>query len=1120
MAEIKNMDDDFSKKEEEILKFWEENKVFDKIREKNKGNEKWSFLDGPITANNPMGVHHAWGRTYKDLFQRYKALRGFEQRFQNGFDCQGLWVEVEVEKELGFKNKKDIEALGIDNFVQKCKERVKKYSEIQTKQSIRLGQFMDWENSYYTMSEENNYAIWGFLKKCHQKGLLYKGKDVVPWCPRCLDGDSKILLDNGISKNIKELSNSWKENKVVGFADKKNEITAAPIVEYISNPKELVFKLTTLETGRSILATADHPFWVKGKGWVVLSEINANEKIAVYPHSEVIEDNSVKEQKILDEKVLKNIVTELELKRGKKIISDKISNYRDLITLDKWNLDEKIQSLRAQNYTIRQVQNEILLKQRVNTSFNAICYAGNIKNKNCTLEYVIRELRNKNLLFLTTKNEKLPIIARLLGHIFGDGFLVLGSGKRKNFSVGFTGNEEDLNEIKKDLDKLGFNHTSTCKRLVTSKLKDRIIRGYSTEFRVHSTSLAVLLLTLGAPIGKKSEYDYNVPKWLLKAPKHIKREFLAAYFGSELTKIKINRGKFDALVFSLYKNEKLSKSGHNFINGISNLLKEFNVKIQNIRCRDAIIRSNNSKSVRFDAVFSQSFDNLLNFCKFIGYRYSKEREEMARYAQEYLEIRDKLKKKKIEEYKKVFKLKRKGMVDKEISKKLFLSKRKVEEILQTKLCNIKVNNFPDFNKWFKKATDNHKNQFIWETVEEIKKHGKRNVFDFSVNPLHSFIANGFVVHNCGTAISQHEISVEEYKEITHKSVFLKIPLLNKENVFFLVWTTTPWTLPANVSLAVNPDIDYVEIEKEKETFILAKSKISLVEGKTIREFKGKEIEGQRYKGIFDELSGVELKEKDHRIVLWKEVTEDEGTGIVHIATGCGEEDYALGKELNLSVVNPLNDESRYKEGFGFLEGKLATEANESVFENLEKKNFIYKIEDYKHRYPVCWRCKSELIFRLVDEWYISMDKIRGSLIEAAKKINWIPSFGLEREVDWLMNMKDWLISKKRYWGLALPIFECEKCKEFEVIGSKEELKERAIENWDQFEGKTPHRPFVDNIKLECKSCKGRMSRIIDVGNPWLDAGIVPFSTMGYFKDKSEWEKWFPADLVCESFPGQ
>jgi len=193
----------FAEEEKRILKFWEENRIFEKLRQKNQGKTKWSFLDGPITANNSMGVHHAWGRTYKDLFQRYKAMRGYDERYQNGFDCQGLWVEVEVEKELGFKSKKDIESFGIGKFVEACKERVLKYSQIQTNQSIRLGQWMDWENSYYTMSEKNNYTIWNFLKVCKEKGLLYKGRDSVPWCPRC---GTAISQHEILTEEYKELT--------------------------------------------------------------------------------------------------------------------------------------------------------------------------------------------------------------------------------------------------------------------------------------------------------------------------------------------------------------------------------------------------------------------------------------------------------------------------------------------------------------------------------------------------------------------------------------------------------------------------------------------------------------------------------------------------------------------------------------------------------------------------------------------------------------------------------------------------------------------------------------------------------------------------------------------------
>ncbi|MBN2537569.1 class I tRNA ligase family protein, partial [candidate division WOR-3 bacterium] len=172
--------------ERRTLEFWEREGCFRNLVERNRGaKEKFRFLDGPITANGPMGVHHAWGRTYKDVFQRYHAMLGHDQRFQNGFDCQGLWVEVEVEKELGFKCKKDIEAFGIDRFVERCKERVRRFSDVQTGQSIRLGQWMDWENSYFTMSDENNYTIWHFLKKCHERELVYRGTDVMPWCARC-----------------------------------------------------------------------------------------------------------------------------------------------------------------------------------------------------------------------------------------------------------------------------------------------------------------------------------------------------------------------------------------------------------------------------------------------------------------------------------------------------------------------------------------------------------------------------------------------------------------------------------------------------------------------------------------------------------------------------------------------------------------------------------------------------------------------------------------------------------------------------------------------------------------------------------------------------------------------
>jgi len=201
----------FPEEEEKLLKYWYDSGVVNKYRQKNDSSNKYfSFIDGPITANNPMGVHHAWGRTYKDLWQRYKTLQGYKQRYQNGFDCQGLWVEVEVEKELGLKSKQDIENLvpgdkekSIEKFVDLCKARVKKYAGVQTEQSKRLGYFMDWDNSYFTMSDENNYMIWHFLRVCHDNGWVYKGFESVPWCPRC---QTAISQHEMLTEDYKEVT--------------------------------------------------------------------------------------------------------------------------------------------------------------------------------------------------------------------------------------------------------------------------------------------------------------------------------------------------------------------------------------------------------------------------------------------------------------------------------------------------------------------------------------------------------------------------------------------------------------------------------------------------------------------------------------------------------------------------------------------------------------------------------------------------------------------------------------------------------------------------------------------------------------------------------------------------
>ena len=602
---------DFVELEHEILKFWEDHQIFNKLVSKNEGNKPWSFMDGPITANNPMGVHHAWGRSLKDIFQRFHAMNGYDLRYQNGFDCQGLWVEVEVEKELGFKSKKDIEDFGIEKFVNMCKDRVTKFSKIQTEQSKRLGYWMDWDNSYYTMSDENNYTIWGFLKKLFDEGKIYRGTDVVPW------------------------------------------------------------------SGRS-----------------------------------------------------------------------------------------------------------------------------------------------------------------------------------------------------------------------------------------------------------------------------------------------------------------------------------------------------------------------------------------------------------------------------------------------------------------------------------------------------------------GTSYSQMEI-IEGRKLVAHRSVFVKFPLIDKENEYLLVWTTTPWTLTSNIAAAVNVNLDYVKLEasdgsiyyfaeenlkfarlekqfKDKKQWIKGVPKLKTIEQifnerggyKILEKVKGSTLVGLKYAGPFDSLEAQNIAggypftneklKKDgitavdcHKVIDGGKdnigndiVVAGEGTGIVHMATGCGAIDNKIGKKNNLVEIAPLNDEAKYLEGFGFLTGKTATSEStrDEIIQYLKENNFLLYQEDYPHIYPHCWRSGDELVYRSVDEWYINMDW-RDNIKKVVGDINWIPDWGHDREMEWLENMGDWMISKKRFWGLALPIWVFED-KSFYVVGSKEELEELAVEGFEEFKNHSPHRPWIDKVKIKHPETGLIGTRIPDVGNPWLDAGIVPYSTLKYNSDKEYWKKWFPADFVVECFPGQ
>ena len=660
---------DFPALEREVLSFWQTEQIFEKLRAQNLGKPKWSFLDGPITANNPMGVHHAWGRTYKDVFNRYFAMTGHELRYQNGFDCQGLWVEVEVEKELGLKSKRDIENLvpgdreaSIAHFVQLCKDRVDKFARIQTEQSIRLGMWMDWDTtdadwakpvderkSYFTMSNENNYTIWSFLKKCHGKGMVCRGYDAMPWCGRC-----------GVGISEQEMKEGYK------LIEHRAVFVKFPLR---GRPNEFLLVWTTTP-------------------WTLTSNVGA----AVNPE-----------------------LTYLQIK--------------------------------------------------------------------------------------------------LKGEIY-----YIGKGA---FKIDRMEDSKDAQEIE------------------------------LTEGRVRGT-LRI------AP----------VRQWLKDVP-HLKS------------------------IEQMFK-EKAGKDG-------------------------------------FDVVGEVKGADML------GWAYS--------------------------------------------------------------------------------------------------------------GPFDDLEAQGC---ECG-----YPVEVARVAEARQ-------------------WTTR-------------------------------------VAAKAV-----------------------------HKVMAWKDVGETEGTGIVHIAPGCGQADFELGKENQLPPIAPLDDAGCFHPGFGTLAGKNAVEAStaDAVFELLKSRDLLFATERYVHRYPHCWRCKTELLYRLVDEWFIGMgpkpvakadeaehwnpDAFRTQIKNVAERVTFLPESlgGQKREIDWLRNMGDWMISKKRYWGLALPIWVDDTTGEFEVIGSYAELKERAVEGWEEFDGHSPHRPFVDRVKILSLTTGALLSRIPDVGNPWLDAGIVGFSTLKYNTDREYWKQWYPADFITESFPGQ
>jgi len=402
------------------------------------------------------------------------------------------------------------------------------------------------------------------------------------------------------------------------------------------------------------------------------------------------------------------------------------------------------------------------------------------------------------------------------------------------------------------------------------------------------------------------------------------------------------------------------------------------------------------------------------------------------------------------------------------------------------------------------------NSYISNSWMLIKRAYERDLLYKGVHVLHW-------CPRCETTLADYEVS--EYKELEDPSIYVKFKVRGEDNKYFVIWTTTPWTLPANVFVMINKDYEYAEVEVNGEILIMARDRVAEVmkeagikDYKILRTYKGEKLLGLHYLHPLADIVPAQKGLDNYHVVVdaGEEVTLSEGTGLVHSAPGHGDVDFEVGKKINAPIVMLVNDRGEFLPEAGKYSGKNVRASADEIINDLKERNALLHAGKVIHRYPVCWRCKTPLILRAIEQWFIGVSKLRDELLREIDNVKWVPDWGKTRIGNMVKEIRDWVISRQRFWGTPLPIWVCKNCGNITVVGSKEELQKVAI-------NKVPddlHRPWIDQVVVKCSKCGGESYRVPDVADVWFDSGVAFFASLGEDWEK-KWKEIGPVDLVLE-----